>query len=464
MIVTVPPRLQSFCARFGKALSDTRRAALAWLLAGFLLTREKRTQSAIGRAVLSEERTPGSVSRRMRRGSFGTRDLVRAEAQRQIAREIKRAGGKKETWFLTDDGVCLQRGSATKIENAIQYKKKGKGRKGRSTKAHTFVMGVLITASGARIPLPRRSYYTQKYVNRQNRLRKEGRRRGKPLVYKSHQDLACLIIKELDLPDNMTLVVVADQAFEGKKITKLCRKKGYAFIAPAGSQRTFEPGRTLHARGKALPHSAYRKLILRRGEEDTASHRRHTPRGAGEKDRRVYRYHCERRTVAQIGEVAVVYSWKRRRDRSGRLTARETFKVLVCSDPELLGEKCTEKIGAMIVEFFEMRWPVEVFFRELKSGLGLSDYRGTDFRAFERHVDLVLLSFMFLEEMRTQEMVRTRSPVRRRELAGLRTSGMKARLAREAHAADVSWIVGLAEGPKGCSHVKRLLPSLAIAA
>ncbi len=464
MIVTVPPRLESFCGRFGEALSETKCAALAWFLAGFLLTREKRTQSALGRGVLSEERTPGSVSRRMRTESFRTRDLVRSEMDRQIARELERAGGKRETWFLPIDGLASKRGSQTKVENAIQYKKKQRGKKGRSTKAHLFVMGLLITESGARIPLPRRTYYTKEYVTRQNKRLKLGRRKGKPLVFKTQQSLACLIVKELQLPDNVKLVVVADEYFEGKKLTNLCRKKGYVFIVPVDSKRTFEPGRTLHARGKALARSAYRKLTLRRGEEDTASHRRHLPGRAGEKGRRVYRFCCERRAVAGIGEAAVVYSWKRRRDRSGRLTARETFKVLVCSEPELLGEEDVEKVGAMIVEFFEMRWPVEVFFRELKSDLGLSDYRGTDFRAFERHVDLVLLSFMFLEEMRTQEMARTRSPVRRRELATMRTSGMKARLAREAHAADVSWIMKLAGSRKGRGHVKRLLPSLAIAA
>jgi SRSO17 transposase len=464
MIVTTPPRLQSFCGRFDKALSETRRAALARLLAGLLLTREKRTQSALGRGVLAEARSPSSVSRRMRRDSFRTRDLVRSEMKRQIARELERAGGKQETWFLGIDGLASKRGSETKVENAIQYKKRGRGKKGRSTKAHLFVMGLLITASGARIPLPRRSYYTQKYINRENRLRREGRRKGRRLVHKSQQELACLIVKELKLPETVKLVVLADEGFEGGRLTNLCRKRGYAFIAPADSERTFEPRRKLHARGKALSRSAYRKLCLRRGEEDTASHRRHMPRGAGEKGRRVYRYCCERRAVAGIGEAAVVYSWKRRRDRSGRLTARETFKVLVCSEPELLGEKDIEKVGAMIVEFFEIRWQVEVFFRELKSDLGLSDYQGTKFAAFERHVDLVMLSFMFLEEMRTQEMARTRSPVKRREFSRLRTRGLGARLAREAHAADVAWITGLVVSRSGRRHIKRLLPALPLAA
>jgi len=77
----------------------------------------------------------------------------------------------------------------------------------------------------------------------------------------------------------------------GEKLAMLCRRKGYAFIVPVDSKRTFEPAKTLHARGKALARGAYRKLVLRRGEEDTASHRRHLPRGAGEKGRRVYRFH-----------------------------------------------------------------------------------------------------------------------------------------------------------------------------
>ena len=478
MIVTVPRRVKSFCERFKETLTEKRRASLAWMLAAYLLARGKRTQSEIARGVLSIARAPSSVSRRMRRKSFRTRDMVRATMKRHLTHELWRARGEEVTWYLVIDGVATKRGGLTKIENAIQYKKKGRGNKGRSTKAHLFVMGVLITASGARIPLPRRSYYTQKYINRENRLRKEGRRKGKRLTLKSQQELACLIVKELELPENVKLVVLADEYFEGKKLANLCRKKGYAFIAPADSERTFEPKRKLHARGKALARSACRTLNLRRGEEDTASHRRHMPRGAGEKGERVYRFHCERRVVAGIGEAAVVYSWKRRRDRSGRLTSRETFKVLVCSEPELLGEKDIEKVGArngtiplkepdlraMIVEFFEMRWQIEVFFRELKSDLGLEDYQGTDFRAFERHVDLVLLSFMLLEEMRREDMARTRSPVKEREVAGLRTRGLKLRLAREAHAADVEWITELAGSRKGRGQARNILPELKIPA
>ncbi len=472
MIVTIPPRVESFCERFREMSSEAMRTALGRLLSGFLLSRGKRTQSALGREVLSERRAPSSVSRRMRRESFRTRDMVRAEMKRQIARELERAGGKEETWFLSLDGVFIKRGADAKVENAVQYRKKKRGRKGRSTKAHAFVMATLITPSGARIPLPRRSYYTEEYISRENKRRKlrrpfdeaqggpehrpRGRKGGKPLVFKTQPDLACLLVKELDLPENIRVVVVADEYFEGKKLTNLCRKKGYVFIAPVDSTRTFESGGRLQNRGRALARSAYRELILRRGEEDTASHRRHTPGSAGEKGRRVYRFHSERRAVAGIGEAAVVYSWKRKRDRSGRLKRGETFKVLACSDPRVKGEE--------IIEYFEMRWPIEVFFRDTKQELGLGDYQGTDFSACERHVDLVLLSFMFLEEMRRDEMERTHSPVRKREVAGLGVKGLKARFEREAEAAGMSYFARLLDSKEGRCHLKGLLPALRLAA
>lgn len=456
MIVTIPPRMESFCERFREMSSETRRTALGRLLSGFLLGRGKRTQSALGREILSESRAPSSVSRRMRRESFRTRDMVRAEMKRQVARELERAGGKEETWFLSLDGVFIKRGADAKVENAVQYRKKKRGKKGRATKAHAFVIGTLITPSGARIPLPRRSYYTEKYVRRENRRRKRGLKSGKPLVFKTQPGLACLLVKELDLPENIRLVVVADEYFEGKKLTSLCRKKGYAFIAPVDSTRTFESGGRLQNRGRALARSAYRELILRRGEEDTASHRRHSSGSAGEKGRRVYRFYSERRAVAGIGEAAVVYSWKRKRDRSGRLKKGETFKVLACSDPTVTGEE--------IIEYYEMRWPIEVFFRDTKQELGLGDYQGTDFSACERHVDLVLLSFMFLEELRRDEMERTHSPVRRRELAGLGAKGLKARFEREAEAADMSYFARLLDSKEGRRHIKRLLPALRLAA
>ena len=70
MVVTVPPRIKSFCGQFEDVLSEAKRPALSWLLTAHLLETGKRTQSAIARGVLSEARSPGAVSRRMRGARF----------------------------------------------------------------------------------------------------------------------------------------------------------------------------------------------------------------------------------------------------------------------------------------------------------------------------------------------------------------------------------------------------------
>ncbi len=51
VIVIVPRRVKSFCERFREMLTAKRRAALAWMLAGYLLARGKRTQSEVARGV-----------------------------------------------------------------------------------------------------------------------------------------------------------------------------------------------------------------------------------------------------------------------------------------------------------------------------------------------------------------------------------------------------------------------------
>lgn len=464
MIVNVPPSLESFCGGLAPSLTKPQKVFLPAILTGILLLGRKRTQAALAGAVATVRRDPSSVSRRMRKKIFRTRDVYRAAAGDAIRREAARAK-PGETWFVPIDGVYTQRGSETRIENAIQYRKKKKGAKGRSTKAHCFVQGLIITPR-ERIPTPRKSYYTKAYVKRQNKRRKLGRRTGKPLVYKTQVDLAVLIVKELrdlGVPESVEIVVVADELFEGNKLTTACRRLGYTYVAPVDSRRCFAdpkrpdagiPGSSLQSRGKRLSRSVFRKLVLTPGEEDTASHRRYCE-GVGSRSARHYRVAHERRAVAKLGEVGIVYSWKRRTNRAGRLTRDETYKVLVCSDPE--------KLPAWIVEAFELRWQVEIFFRELKSELGLEDYQGTDFGAFERHVDLVLLGFLFLEERRIDLRARTRSRKERGRLVRARTAYMRRALQAEADANDLEALAKMLRSREGRGKLLRLLPKLRLA-
>jgi IS4 transposase len=84
-----------------------------------------------------------------------------------------------------------------------------------------------------------------------------------------------------------------------------------------------------------------------------------------------------------------------------------------------------------VIEFYALRWQIEIFFRELKSDLGLGDFCGRDFKAFERFVDLCLLSFLFLEIFRLKKIEKTSSKLEKGKLKLMRTRGLKKNLIME---------------------------------
>lgn len=424
MIVHVPPSLQEFCDRFSSGLTKVQGTLLPVLLSGILLARGKRTQVNLAQGVKTQRRHKSSISRLFRRARFRTRDLVAQVTRGMIEKVSLGARKAKRTWVLVIDGTATRRGGFTKIANAIQYKEKAKNKKGKSTKAHTFLMGLLITETGVRIPVPRRTYYTKTYCKKRRR------------VHRTQQQLAELMIRDLTrlLPEDVDLVVLADEYFEGKRLFGLCKKLGHTFIVPVDSRRTFSDekgrwqGKTLHQRGRSLTKRAYKEVVLVRGQEETASYRRQELRRAGPKDTRRYRVAHETRDVTKLGPAQVVYSWKcpvfqPKRDASG-----ESFKVLVTTDVELPAEK--------VVEWYELRWQVETWFRELKSHLGMADFCGQDFGAFERHVDLVMLAFASQEWRRTELLEKKPPPRVRARLASARTSFMQALLDVEAQQGD----------------------------
>jgi len=71
-------------------------------------------------------------------------------------------------------------------------------------------------------------------------------------------------------------------------------------------------------------------------------------------------------------------------------------KVLACTD--------TAATARQVVEWYEVRWQIEVFFRELKSRMQLGCYVLKKFEAVERYLDLLLMGFLLLEQQRLLDM------------------------------------------------------------
>ncbi|MBI4863704.1 MAG: hypothetical protein HY815_26105 [Candidatus Riflebacteria bacterium] len=355
--------------------------------------------------------------------------------------------GQLVRWILALDGTPIQRGAFTKIEGGIQTDRKaGKSKprrkkntprrrtdckaskkKGRKTKYHTMLLGILTTHDGVRIPLPRYTCDPKNFKRRGSRKK----------VRDTQMDLAKLMInRALNLlPAEVHLVVVADSYFECENLVALARRRSFTLIVPTDSNRCFADkespsksnGHRIRDRGLRLHWKHFSRLDLRRGSEGTASFRRHSRRKQGPKDRRTHWYRHESRTVAKLGTVGIAYSWKTPVYEPRKTFGKASFKILLCSDPEWTGEE--------IIEYFEIRWTaIEIVIRELKGELGFDHYTGQSLYALERYLDVVLLSFLYLE-MHRQELLQDpkTDPEVAQQAQAARTQGMRAIVKWEAN-------------------------------
>jgi hypothetical protein len=458
--------IEAFCPRSSTAefLPGQIRNAIPGFLSAICLGTGRRTQKLLAGFVSEDQRDPGTVSRMFRDRRFRSRDLFRTAFREAVERCLPLAGDPEVKWHLSLDGTSLSRGLHTRIPGANSFSRKEKlperaGTRGklkrksrRSGKVFTILLGNVTTHEGIRIPIPRRTCDPRKF----NRV-------GRPCKQRPTQlDLACLAISELEelLPENVRLVVTADNLFEGKKLWKLARELGFVFITTVDSRRCFaHPGTTttngepIQKTGRDLPWKAFQRLDLRRGEEKTVSFRRHGARTVGPKDRRIYWVRHEKRDVAGLGEVAVVFSWRSPVYRPRRNFRKRTFKALLCSDPAMSEE--------LVVEFYEARWTnIEILIRELKQDLGFGSYMGSSIEAMERFLDLVLLGFLYLEMLRLDLLEDNRQePKVQEKLRAARTRGIIETVRREHQAALWAHIVRAADSPTVKRRLKRFFTS-----
>jgi len=62
--------------------------------------------------------------------------------------------------------------------------------------------------------------------------------------------------------------------------------------------------------------------------------------------------------------------------------------------------------AAMIVELYDLRWQIELFFKELKSTLGFHQYQFREFQKVEGWAELCLVAFAYLEWHRAEKLAR----------------------------------------------------------
>ena len=122
--------------------------------------------------------------------------------------------------FDIDQTYCSQQGKLT--ENTIirgektkrRKKSKNKQKKYAQRSSHCFVMGLLITPSGIRLPFSV-SYYTEAYC------------KAKKIAHRKQTELAAQLIRQLPLPPEARVVVLGDTAFDAEAIQTACAERKF---------------------------------------------------------------------------------------------------------------------------------------------------------------------------------------------------------------------------------------------
>lgn len=445
IIGPLAPAVQRFCRHCltgAEGFGIWASHILPILLHGLLLASRRRTLQALGQATLVHWACAGTVCRWLASLRFPV-DHWHEYAFAKMLQAAARCDGSGD-WVVIFDGTDTKRGGLAKIQNTRRYGKKPKAKKGGrpASQSHTLVFGLLLLPCGLRLPLPRKSWYTKAYAKQQG------------LPYRSQVQLVEELLHWLEphLPAQTRLVVLADSLFDGQRLADCCRQRDWTFITKLKKNRTFAdaPGTKVLAHGAALAESRFRRCRLVRGKEATAGYRRQEPRKPRDHEKRVYDYCSERRSISRFGEAQVVYSWKSPAYTPKPNRDHRQFATLVTTD--------LKRSARQVIEYYELRWQIEVFFRELKGQLGLQDYQGTQFESYERFVTLALLGYLVLEYQRLRGLQgKAKREEPREGWAEARTAALLRQVRREAQRADVRWIEERLETPTGRKTLRQAL-------
>jgi hypothetical protein len=419
----MPREVKAF---FSKAVVDGSRPiqhALAPMVLAFLLAPHRRCLKTIAGEVLGHRCHVATISRRLINPQWRTRDWY-AGLYDGLLNEVNRwerrqARGRRRQWIVAIDATYHPTMSEQMENRIVMSRRKNPAR--QTTYQHAFLMGLVLTDRGARLPLPRKSYYTEDYC------RKHKRR------FRTTVELAAAMLRELRVPDDVDVVATFDSAFDAGVIHRVCRKRGFCEVFPldpnrvlartAGQDAAWLSGEKVVAWTRQWSRRQFALLELAMDNEDHVFvRRRHADNLRVKKTKRRYAVAARQATVSKLGDCLIVASYKENpkvqllpgqsaewwayhkapvsyRQEDRHKPARWHRKVLACTDPTATARQA--------VEWYEVRWQVELFFRELKSRMQFECYVLMKFEAVERYLDLLLMGLLLLEQQRLRDMQRS---------------------------------------------------------
>jgi hypothetical protein len=360
------------------------------LVAAFVVHLGRMSASQMAESIKTDSRHRAQVTRFLARLNWSADWTQCLWTATLLLEQERKRGGR---WlFIVDQTYCGQQGQKT--ENTFSranYRPRPKNSQRRQKKyarrsCHCFVAGLLLTPGGLRLPTFK-SYYTETYCKKKEK------------AYRSQTELAAEMIRELAVPATAAVTVLGDTAFDAQSIRGACDERHYSWIVPVNPERVLaqaKPRPKVWSLAEGLSAGKFAPVRLMPHQGDYAAQRRVARCRIGPKTKaRTFYVHQERQEVHSVGRVLLVFS-TRNQPEAGKTVAVQ--KILMTNDPTLK--------AAEIVELYDLRWQIELFFKELKSTLGMHHYRFRKFEAAENWVRLCFLTFLYLEWYRARKLRR----------------------------------------------------------
>ena len=185
--------------------------------------------------------------------------------------------------------------------------------------------------------------------------------------FKKVTEMAAELIEELQPPTGVKVCVLFDSYYLCPVVVKACRKRDFRFVS------TLKSNRNLFKNGRKLKAGTYGPNLFKRSRKKTF----YLKKSQGTVR---YRYvDAGPMKVSDLGKLHVLFSRKN--------GARKPLG-LVTDDPKLS--------AIQIIKTYNLRWSIEVFFKDSKQLLGLGQYQNLSYEAAVTHLHLVCFAYALL--------------------------------------------------------------------
>jgi hypothetical protein len=264
--------------------------------------------------------------------------------------------------------------------------------------------------------------------------------------------LAAELIRTLHVPEGVRVVVGGDTAYEAKDIRVACQQRRFHWIVPINPERVLAGSKGQRPKVRSLVDGLHAEQFEAVGlfpdqgvfvAQRRAARCRSGPRAKA----RTFYVHSESHAVHNVGDVPLVFSTKEQPQRGQAVTVQ---KILM-TDDVTLSPSC-------VVEVYDWRWQIELFFKECKSMLGLHRYRFGSFVKVENGVQACLVTFTYLEWYRACQLHRLRArQTEQRWWQSQRCHGLALAAVAQAEEADLVQLYRWSATPAGRKRLRRCL-------